>query len=454
MNKIRNALMFLCLPFFSSCIVTSIDQEYRDPTFSWDTLKRDQILMMPLEDLREKQMIPPNEEHLYKFYTPEQSIAYAEAFKQVFFKTRKDIRVFGAGGAYENISALKDLKQKTSEIMEKKPFSAETLEQVKAGTQDIRFFMAFAVTYEQLSKSFSVSEPPKARYAVKSYAAIRTLTVKMALWDSKENKTVWVATKILTPQNVRTFRVPRRTRPTDDDHVTMPLILDANDNPYDNWDLATELSYHPERFPSFPDREPAFSSSFDDFALALPLHPSEEKYIEYESFTYHRPEMVLHGGKLGRGSQLNLDLQTSSIIHNRYRIGGGISFPLNSAAIHFQNADYTAAMAAIGLTFDAEFSLSETKRLLVGSGIAAGVLTANRREPADKIDDACLDSISDTVGIYTPHLKLQFGNRQGAAWAIGGSYRFLTGVQEDIFSENRLSPWTIDLSLAYTFRGF
>ncbi len=453
------SLICTCLNciILSGCIVTHIDEEFQDPTFSWDTLKRDQILMMPLQDLRERLSVDPAQEAYFAFFSEAERREYPEKFKQVFFKNRKDIRVFGAGGAYEALQSTPNLNEKSKQILAKTPLSEQSLAEMKNGTQDIRFFMAFAVTKEELSKKFTYEEAAKKRYASKIYTAKRDLTVTMAIWDAKENKTVWVATKKITPQNTKIFRVPRRTKP-DDDADTAPVTFDAYDSPYNGWTFDSEIAMHPERFPSYPGREPDFSNSFKDFSLALPLHPSEEKYIEYESFTYHRPEATLRASRFGQGGQRHFELGSSSIIHNRYRIGPYIGIPLNAAKTSFQNMDYEVSMFLIGLTLDAEFEWTKTKRLLIGSNIATGVLSASQDQSRDTTHSNSSNqednTISDRVGIYTPHVKIMFGDRQGGSIGLGVSYRIFSGIQEEIFKEQSPSNWSVEGSVAYTFRGF
>lgn len=449
----------LCCGLLPGCIATHIDDEFQDPSFSWDILKRDQILMMPLQDLRGIVPQDPEQAKLYEFFSEAECKKYPETFKQVFFKTRKDIRVYGAGGAYESLLVAPNLKEKTKQILDKVPLSEQFSSEMKAGTQNIRFFMAFAVTKESVSKNFHYEEYPKLRYATKVYTATRMFSVTMAIWDSKENKTVWSATKKISPVNSRRFRVPRRS-PPDDDADTSYVVLDANDSPYNEWTFSSEMAVHPERFPDYPGREPDFSDSFKDFSLAFPIHPSEEKYIEYESFTYHRPEATLRGSQLGRGLQSNLEVGSSSIIHNRYRIGAGVGMPLNTTRASFQDSDYDLSMLTFGLVLDAEFEWTKSRRLLVGSHIATGILSAKRDESHDAPNSSTdtgkqrSNSLTDAVGVYTPHVKLLFGERQGAALGLGISYRLFSGIQEEIFKEHRPSNWSVEGSVAYTFRGF
>ena len=453
------AMTMIAFGFLPGCIVTHIDEEFQDPTFSWETLKRDEILMLPLQDLRESVPTDPGVAKLFQFFSDTERKDYPEKFKQVFFKTRKDIRVYGAGGAYDHIIVAPNLKDKAKQIIDRNALSDQAIDEMKDGTQDIRFFMAFAVTKEDVAKSFSYEEPSKLRYATKTYTATRAFNVTMSIWDSKENKTVWSATKKIAPQNIRSFRVPRRTKP-DDDADTTPVLFDANDNPYDGWNFAAEMQIHPERFPEYPGREPGFSNSFKDFALAFPIQPSEEKYIEYESFTYHRPEATFRGSQLGRGFLTNLELGSSSIIHNRYRVGAGIGLPLNTTRASFQDSDYDMSMLTIGLVLDAEFEWTKSRRILIGSNVATGILSGKRDTSKDtntvpaNTNNQRRDSVTDAVGVYSPHIKLLFGERQGAAFGLGVSYRLFSGLQEDLFKDQRPSNWSVEGSVAYTFRGF
>lgn len=443
--------------FLSSCIATHIDEEFQDPSFSWEILKRDEILMMPLQDLRENLAHTPDQAKLFEFFSDAERKGYPERFKQVFFKTRKDIRVYGAGGAYESLLAASNLKEKTKQILDRVPLAEQSIGEMKNGTQGIRFFIAFAVTKEDVAKSFSYEEPAKKRYATKTYTATRVFSVTMAIWDANENKTVWSATKKIAPENVRRFRVPRLTKPDDDADVT-PILFDENDSPYSGWTFDAEMQLHPERFPDYPGREPAFSDSFKDFSLAFPIHPSEEKYIEYESFTYHRPEATLHVSKLGQGLLSNLELGSSSIIHNRYRVGAGIGMPLHTTRASFQGSDYELSMLTFGLVLDAEFEWTDTRRVLIGSNIATGILSAKRDDsqdtPSSQAAKQRSNTVTDAVGVCTPHVKLMFGARKGAALGLGISYRVFSGIQEDLFKEQRPSNWSIDGSVAYTIRGF
>src|SRR5690606_27470305 len=139
---------------------------------------------------------------------------------------------------------------------------------------------------------------------LKEYTATREFTAKLALWDSKENKTVWIATEVMSPTAKQTREVVNPSKYLVEPKGKKPYWRGAT--PHVSVD--TELAQNRERFPSFPGREPTFSNTFDDFALALPIHPSEQKLIEYTHFTYHRPEAQLRTSALGTHTNVSLQL--------------------------------------------------------------------------------------------------------------------------------------------------
>ncbi len=443
----RIFICFLVMELLTGCLATGVSSVDSDPEFNWDTLKRDQILMSPLADLR----AGGGE----AFFEDKERLAYPEEFKQVFFKLRKDIRVFGAGGAFTNMTKVENLPELAGKALAKEPLSEADVARLKAGSQEIRFVFFFAVTAEHLSHDYSYQFRSDQRDDVARYVSQRNLTVKLALWDSTTNKTVWIATENLKPQDVNTVSVPnpsKRRVKKGDRYVWEGSALYSS--------LSRELQIHANYFPRHPAREPAFSKSFDDFVLALPLQPSEAKLIEYEHFTYHRPEAGLRTAAIGKETTVNLFLGSSSVINYHLRFGAGLLIPLNSPTIKFEGEDVNVSMLAYGMTFDYETELSPTTRLLAGAFAGGAAFTmAPEEEPVtsgSEDPDAAQedDSVGDGAFILWPRVHLLFGEKGGFQWGVGGAYRFFDGIEEPFLKANRPAPWSLDLNIAYAFRGF
>ncbi len=442
----RIVICLLVMELLTGCLTTGVSSIDADPEFNWDTLKRDEILMSPLVDLRLGGGQP--------FFADKDRLAYAEEFKQVFFKLRKDIRVFGAGGAFTNFTKVENLPDLARKVLSKEPLPDADVARLKAGSQDIRFVFFFAVTAEHLSHDYSYEFRSDQRDDVARYISRRELTVKLALWDSSTNKTVWIATKNLTPQDVNTVSVPnssKRRVKKGDRYVWEGSSLYSS--------LARELEINRNYFPQHPEREPTFSKSFDDFALSLPLQPSEAKLIEYEHFTHHRPEAGLRAAAIGKETTVNLFLGSSSVINYHLRLGGGLLVPLNSPTIEFEGEDVNVTMLAYGATFDYETELSPTKRLLAGvfAGGAAFTMAPDEEPPLAGSEDPDApkeDAVGDGTFVLWPRVHLLFGEKSGFQWGVGGAYRFFDGIEEPFLKANRPAPWSLDLNVAYAFRGF
>ncbi len=280
--------------------------------------------------------------------------------------------------------------------------------------------------------------------------------MKLALWDSEANRTVWVATNVLKPTASDTQTVYNGTKRKKKQGNRVIWV-----GSYVGSSLSQELRSHPGRFPTAPGREPAFSKSFDDFALSLPLQPSEAKLIEYEHFTYHRPELGFSYSQIGDAASSSLVLAFSSVINYRLRFGGGIYFPLGGSDLKFEDEPIDVTMLAYGGSFDYEWELTPTKRLLTGFFTGGAAFTKTYpNDPADDTDDPTDDeeyedrSETDGTFIFWPRAHILLGDKGGFQWKFGGTYRFFDGVEDGFLKQHRPAPWSVDLGVAYAFRGF
>ncbi len=446
-------LLLICVTL-SGCISTSVSHVDTEEGFDWNTLKRDQILMSPLLDLREEKSAPNGETETLRFFSDIERIAYPEKFKQVFVKHRKDIRVFGAGGAFEHMSKLKDLDAIAKDVIAKRPLSDDVRQRILEGSQDIRFIFFFAVTSERNIYDVRYNFRSDKRLDEIVYKATREFTAKLALWDSKTNKTVWIATENLNPSSSQTNEVSNPSK---------YLVSKKGKKPY--WEgktpvisLSVELSENRSSFPSFPEREPSFSKTFDDFALALPIHPSEQKLIEYEHFTYHRPEAQIRASTLGPHSNVSLQLGYSSVINYVWRFGAALNIPVSSPTVKREGRDFDLQMAAFGLTFDYETELTQRSRLLLG--VMAGGASYTLNDPSDDdADDETLGQakskdITDGLVFAWPRAYLLFGAKGGFQWGVGVAYRYFDGLEKPELRAFKPSPLSVDLGMSYAFRGF
>jgi hypothetical protein len=425
--------------------MTGVSDVDADPSFDWNAIKRDQILMTPLVDLR------PADQRRDAFFTDKERHAYPEAFKQTFFKLRKDIRVFGAGGAFDNMAKLPNFDDAARQVFAKSPLPADTVAAIKAGAQDIRFVFFFAITRERTQHGFQYVFRKDQKRDVKVYSSAREFDAKLALYDSQANKTVWIATEVLEPTNENRIEV---------DNPSKRLVKEGKTQVWKGFapatSLASELANNRSRFPAFPGREPEFSGSFDDFALALPIHPSEEKLIEYSYFTYHRPEAGFRFAALGGQLDMGMALGLSSIINNRYRIGGLMIIPLATQQVAHEGEDFNVNTLSYGLTFDREWTISDDFRLLAGALLGGAAITYELEPEEDLVVVADEEEQGTTDGAFIawPRAQVLFGERQGFQWGLGLSYRFFDGIEDPVVKAHRPSVWGADASIAWTLRGF
>jgi len=450
-DNLKYLLLFSALT--TGCISTGVSHIDVDEGFDWNTLKRDQILMSPLLDLREKKIAPAGQNQTLEFFSSAERIAYPEKFKQEFVRLRKDIRVFGAGGAFDHMSQLKDLDAIARDVMSKRSLSDDVRARILEGSQEIRFIFFFAVTGERNYYEVDYIFRSDTRLDLKKYISTREMTIKLALWDSKENKTVWIATEVISPSSTNTREVSNPSK---------YLVSPKDKKPY--WEgttpfisLEAELAASRDRFPSFPGREPKFSDTFDDFALALPIHPSEQKLIEYSNFTYHRPEAQLRTSRLGTHTHVGLQLGTSSVINYVWRVGGALILPLTAPTVKHEGRDFDLQMTAFGLTFDYEQELTKRSRLLIGVMAGSAMYTMN--DPSDDDDDEAIGKkeskdIVDGLVFAWPRIYLLFGEKGGFQWGGGVAYRYYDGLERPALRAYKPSPISVDVGISYAFRGF
>ena len=432
----------------TGCLATGLTEVESEPGFDWDTLKRDQIVMTPLIDLRKAPQAPSGHKDALAFFSDADRYSYPEKFKQVFFNLRKDIRVFGAGGAYELLAKLPNLAALSEQVISKLPLAEANVAAVREVNQDIRFVFFFAVVDERLAYEFSYDFRQDQAADVKTYKSTRYLTVRLALWDSQSNKTVWRGTERLSPTESNAVEVRNSTKQRKVDGNRVYWVGTP-----ERTSLAEELERNRSEFPGFPAREPAFSKSFDDFALALPLQPSEAKLIEYTHFTYHRPELSIRTSALGKEVVPALQLGSSSVINYRLRFGGALHFLMGLPIVDYQEKDYAVSSSAYGMTFDYEWTLTESLRLLTGAMAGAALFVIDEQLPPLSVDEKT-DPETDGALFIWPRAFLLFGDKGGFQWGVGAAARFFDGIEEPVLKAHRPSPWSLDLSVAYAFRGF
>jgi hypothetical protein len=418
--------------------MTSVDKKFQDPDFSWDTLKRDEILMMPLIDMRRS-----NEP---EFFDDKTRIALAEEFKQSFFKRRKDIHMYGQGGAFEAMIEAEKLSEIQKRMILREDLSTDDKNVLTRKTQDIRFFMSWAIDRESLDRDFHFEEPLKVRYAIKTYTSRRLLNLVVSLWDSKKNKVVWSVEKKLQIENTRTFRVPRRYIPKDAEPMTSSF--DANDSPFENHNLATELANRPNRFPNIPDRHDVLQTGYDDVTLALPIQSSEEKLIVYESFTHHRPEIGFGVTSTKNKSVIEGYLGTSSVTHNHFRLGFVLAPTSSSANTTYLGHKFELRQMYGGITTALEYSYGAFD---FDGGILAGFI--GRNAYSDDID-LKENTYSETWAALWPFMRLYYHLSPQFCAHLGATYRYQGKAKEEIFKEVTSAPYAIDTGLSFTIKGF
>jgi hypothetical protein len=452
---------------FVSCISNDLDNVYSAADFDWNTLKRDQILMTPLLDLRGSVVTPAGFENSLPPFSPKESLAYPEIFKQVFFKERKDIRVFGAGGAFEKLSQLENLNDLAQKVLRQEPLPAADVKKIRAANQDIRFIFFLVFAGESLSYDYRFNAPENKHYVEKIYSSIHTMNVKLAMWDSKEEKTVWIGEKILTPTNtsILRFKNPNfkgNSIPVEDVNILL--------TPPDSFDhlgsssLSYELTYHRSRFLGFPEREPYFSSSFQHFAFTLPMHPSEKNLIEYNHFTNHRLELGAGASKIDQKSVGRAHLNISSRLYNIYRLGFDIVSDVNSPKFIYEGKSYQVSSSAYGLSNDLEWELSDHWNLLTGASIGflayrvqdieATKAAQNNPQPSSKTSDSGDDfNRLDASFYFRPRIHFLWGRKPGGLLGFGIYYNQAPSLDDPVLKTYKPAPWGAELTASYTWRG-
>jgi hypothetical protein len=460
--------------FLTSCVSANLAKVDSDSNFDWNSLKRDQILMTPLLDLRGDVKFPEGREDTVTPFSKEQNLAYPEKFKQVFFKRRKDIRVFGAGGAFEKISTIENLDAIAERVLKKEPLEPSDVKRIRDSNQDIRFLFFFVFAGESVRYGYQYNMPLKKHYVEKIYTATRVMTIKLALWDAKEERTVWIGEKVASPSNLNIIRlkrpdwgfkkIPKKDR---DIPLSMPDAFDFV-NPAS---FEYEMAQHKTRFPEFPARETSFSSTFDDFALSLPLNPSEANLIEYENFTNHRLELGLSGSELGKVPVARFHFNFSSMIYNFYRLGFDFYTDLNSPRFLYNKKYYDISSFGIGMSTDLQWELSDHTRLLTGATFgalgyrirdveAARQAQSNANQDPDAEEDEETSTTkptydeSDGSFFVRPRIHILRGPKHGVQWGFGPYYIYAQEPKHALLQKRTPVKWGFELTLSFTSRGF
>lgn len=442
---IRVSLMGLMV---TSCLTPKLTHLSKDEGFDWDSIKRDQILMTPLHDWRPDPTAKHAAHKELDFFTEAERQAYPENFKQVFFTLRKDIRVFGAGGAFDGVSRIPGIADAGSLAINKQPLPSDMVTAITQRNQDIRFLLFFGVTQESLDHSFNTSITPKG-CKTKTYRSQRLMEVKAGLWDSQANHTPWVATKVIAPQNVNTKYVGphiptiqklRKAAKKRGKKFKAP-VCGTTETDFRTATLASELRKNPTRFPSFPKREPSFSTSFKDLVLAIPMGRSERNLIEYNHFTNHRlaysSETTHFRGRRYSGGAL----QFTSRKYNRYRLGVQLD---GVSRTDMQNLESLSSASLLAI---AEFDPRE--HVQIGFGVALGVGTLTQELQTEELDQ---DIDSDGYSHLHPLVNIQVGNRYGLQLFFRYMRLYVRGLEQS--DDVKKTPDdNFGIGLSYTFRG-
>lgn len=429
------------------CISTQLNDTWSAPDFSWDTLKRDEILMTPLLDLRPV--------HKPDFYSEKESLSYAETFKQAFFKLRKDIRIFGAGGAFENIASFRHLDAIGRAAFARTPLAPVELSAIRASNQGIRFLMVFGVTRESLTKTVEYQFRDDQPNDVIHYVSSRSLDVQMALWDALQNKTQWIGKKIAgtAADNVISVANPAKRKVKKERNGKVYFVWEG---PPLSISSAYELQSHPDRFPDFPPRNGLLESTFDDLALGFPIQSSEEKLIVYSYFTYHRPELGVGLTAIGKEKTGYFQAGSSSIINNLFRLGGMLSVS-GSPEIAFKGETYNVGMAAFGVTTDLEWPLTDRMRVLIGTFLGSASFNIKSTRDADtNANNGAAERAGDsdlTLAVW-PRVRLNMGAQKGIQWGTDLTFHWFNGIEAPILLEHKPAPLALEMFVAYAMRGF
>lgn len=443
----------LLLPLLNGCISINKVEVDAVADFSWEDMKRHRILMTPLLDLRPESEVSGKD---YRFEDDKSCLAYAEKFKQAFFKLRNDIRVYGEGGAFDHVSSLSNLRQIARTVLAKQPVPESDVKAIIEGSQEIRYVFFYAITEEKLKNDVSYHFRDDREMDDITYFSVRAFTLKMALWDFQENKTVWIGKQALTPSesNSVSVRNPNKRR-------VEKKMKDGSKKVY--WQgsslsvsLSGERNNNPGRFPGFPGRTKAIEGSFDDFTLSLPIKPDEVDMLESKYFVYHMPLAALNYSQIGEQGQWGLELGSSSIIQYRYRLGGALQLPLSDSRVAFEGETYRIAEGAGAISFDMEWRPTPKFRLLTGmlAGFSVFDIKLNKDEDSAADQGAAEKDKSDGTIFIWPRARLIFGNLAGFQWGTGVAYRYRYGIEEVILHEHKPSDWSAELFFGGAFRGF
>lgn len=454
MNRLKLVLLItLLLPQISGCLsVSPVEVEAADD-FNWEAMKRHNILMTPLLDLRTGVSEPGKDT---RFEDQKTSVSYAEKFKQAFFKLRNDIRVFGEGGAFEHVSSLPNLTAIARSVIAKQPVSATDVKAISDGSQDIRFVFFYAITDEKLKYDVSYHFREDREYDEITYYSMRVFTLKMALWDVQQNRTVWIGKQVLTPteSNSSSVRNPSKTKREEKQKdgskkiywKGYPLLIS----------LANERATNPSRFPAFPGRTTALEGSFDDFTLSLPIKPDEVDMLESKYFVYHMPLAAMNFSQIGTSGQIGLELGSSSIIQYRYRLGGALLLPMSDSLVEYAGEKYRVSEGAVAMSFDMEWRPLPKLRLMTGLLAGFSVFDIKLDDQPDRaatVEEEEKSQSDGTVFLW-PRTRLIFGSLAGFQWGTGFAYRYRYGLEEDVLKTNQPSVWSVELFLGGAFRGF
>lgn len=111
---------------------------------------------------------------------------------------------------------------------------------------------------------------------------------------------------------------------------------------------------------------------------------------------------------------------------------------------------------------EAELPLSESVRLVTGGSIGGAIfkIEQNPEKDAPKLTsletqgDPKTDDEFDFTPMARVRLQLLYGRKQGLQYGFGVHAIFYDGIDRPEIKANRPMRWGLDLSAAYTWRGF
>lgn len=447
-----------------SCAHKPVGSATRTTVNHWPQLGRGAIVVLPLIDLREEKIMSDNKKQI-KPLSDEERSSYSEKLRDILFPSRAQHLAVTTGAIADRVRSVPHLNVLARMANSGQPMKAQDSETLRKALSPAKYILFFSITGEDVNWNYSREQPADANglYQNHVYSIERKMSASVAIWDSDNNTIIYkeeikpIASTVKS-QFVKTRAAAPRNRdvPANFYNASEPDKFDLKPNS----SLDIELTHHKERFPSMPERDPAFSKAFDQFLpqssvashsastsnsqqIQQPKNP--EKPSKSDNL---RAEITLKATTMGVLPLPSLFIGAGVLKWNFLRIGGGIEFTPISTLIDHNLILYDVWNACLCFSADVEWDLGRTSRIQTGLYLGGGAFNYKQSDMIPTLDGLKPETKGDGYIYRAPRVRYLYGDRNGAQLGFGVYQHYYIKLDRPELVENHPSLWGIEITIA------